>query len=84
MLHQIGAKRYILQYKQKCSLAVWKLNYKVQIKIFFNKFEVLQTSFNTLDRLQSNTLILSKNTDQKSLETEFLISICRSTGDKWQ
>ena len=24
------------------------------------------------------------NVDQKSLETEFLIAICRHTGDKWQ
>ena len=29
-------------------------------------------------------LILSTNEDLKSLETEFLITICRMTGDKWQ
>ena len=29
-------------------------------------------------------LILSSNIDQKSLETEFLIAICRLTGNKWQ
>ena len=29
-------------------------------------------------------LILSKNVDQKSLETEFLIAICRPTGEKRQ
>ena len=28
--------------------------------------------------------ILSRNIDQKSLETEFLIAICHNTGDKWQ
>ena len=28
--------------------------------------------------------ILSRNVDKKSLETEFLIAICRNTGDKWQ
>ena len=28
-------------------------------------------------------LILSTNVDQKSLETELLIAICRPTGDKW-
>ena len=28
--------------------------------------------------------ILSRYVDQKSLETEFLIAICRHTGDKWQ
>ena len=29
-------------------------------------------------------LILSTNVDQKLLETEFLIAICRQTGDKRQ
>ena len=29
-------------------------------------------------------IILSKNIDQKSLETEFSIAICRLIGDKWQ
>ena len=29
-------------------------------------------------------LLLSKTVDQKSLETEFLIAICRPTGNKWQ
>ena len=29
-------------------------------------------------------LILLTNVDKKSLETEFLIAICRPTGDKWQ
>ena len=29
-------------------------------------------------------LILSTNVDKKSLETEFLVAICRPTGDKWQ
>ena len=38
----------------------------------------------TPDRRQSKTLILLKNVDQKSLETEFSIDICRPTGDKWQ
>ena len=28
--------------------------------------------------------ILSRNVDQKSLETEISIAICRHTGDKWQ
>ena len=30
------------------------------------------------------TLTLSTNVDEKSLETEFSIAICRPTGDKWQ
>ena len=32
----------------------------------------------------NQTLILSTNVDQKSLESEFPIAICRPTGDKWQ
>ena len=28
--------------------------------------------------------IPSRNVDQKSLETEFLIAICHHPGDKWQ
>ena len=38
----------------------------------------------TLGRWQSKTPILSRNVDKKSLETEFLIAICRHTDDKWQ
>ena len=38
----------------------------------------------TPDRRQSKMLILSTNVDKKSLETEFLIAICRLAGDKWQ
>ena len=41
-------------------------------------------SINTSDRRQSKTLILSTNVDLRSLETEFLIDVCRLTGDKWQ
>ena len=35
-------------------------------------------------RRQSKRLILLTNVDQKSLETVFLIAICRLSGDKWQ
>ena len=38
----------------------------------------------TSGRRQSKTLIPSTNVDKKSLETEFLIAICRPIGDKWQ
>ena len=38
----------------------------------------------TPGRRQSKTSILSTNVDQKSLETEFSIAICRPSGDKWQ
>ena len=38
----------------------------------------------TPDRRRSKTSILLKNIDQKSLETEFSIDICRPNGDKWQ
>ena len=33
---------------------------------------------------QSKTLMLSMNVGKQSLETEFLIAICRLNGDKWQ
>ena len=39
-------------------------------------------NMNTAGRRQSKTPILSTNVDQKSLETEFSIVICRLTGDK--
>ena len=39
---------------------------------------------NTPGRWQSKTPILLRNIDQKSLETEISIAICRHTGDKWQ
>ena len=35
------------------------------------------------DRQQWKMLILSTNVDKNSLETEFMIAICRLTGDKW-
>ena len=38
----------------------------------------------TPDRRQLKALRLSRNVDQKLLETEFSIAICRLTGDKWQ
>ena len=38
----------------------------------------------TPDRRQSKTLILFRNVDKKLLETEFLMGICRQSGDKWQ
>ena len=42
------------------------------------------TRWITPGRRQSKTLILSTNVDHISLETEFLIGICRLIGDKWQ
>ena len=38
----------------------------------------------TPGRRQWEMLVLSRNVDQKSLKTVFLIAICRHTGDKWQ
>ena len=38
----------------------------------------------TPGRRQSKTPILSRNVDQKSIETVFSIAICRHTGDKWE
>ena len=42
----------------------------------------IAVSLDTPDMRQSKTLLLSTNVDQKWLETEFLIAICRPTGDK--
>ena len=44
---------------------------------FFTNLEDIFSCFNTPDRLQSKTLILWTDVDQKKLETEFLIA-------KWQ
>ena len=38
----------------------------------------------TPGRRQSKTPILSRNVDQKSMETVFSIAICHQCGDKWQ
>ena len=38
----------------------------------------------TPDSRQSKTLLTIEERRLKSLETEFLIAICRTTGDKWQ
>ena len=38
----------------------------------------------TPGRRQPKPFMLSTNVDQKSLETVFLITICRPNGDKWQ
>ena len=38
----------------------------------------------TQDRRQSKTPMLSRNVDQKSIETMFSIAYCHPTGDKWQ
>ena len=51
--------------------------YKAGHKIFL-------ASVITLDTRQLKMLILSTNMDKKWLETEILIAIRRSTGDKWQ
>ena len=40
-----------------------------------------QIKLTTPDRRQSKTLILSMDVDQKSLETEFSIAICRQSPD---
>ena len=38
----------------------------------------------TPGRWQAKSPILSRNVDQKSIETVFLIAICCPTGNKWQ
>ena len=47
-------------------------------------FVINRISNITPGKWQSQTLIPSTNVDNKSLETEFLIAICRPVGDKWQ
>ena len=49
--------------------------------IFSNAMRVIVF---TSGRRQSKTLMPSTNVDKISLETKFLIAICRPTGDKWQ
>ena len=44
----------------------------------------VKVPYGTLGRRQSKTLILSTDVDQKSLETEFSIAICRQSENKWQ
>ena len=61
---------------------LYKKDYQVSYCIDIYLF--LKYRKHTPCRRQSKTLILSTNIDQKSLETEFLITICRPTGDKWQ
>ena len=51
-------------------------------RLFTVSHRGMQTFGITPDRRQSKTL--STITDQKSLETEFSIVICRQSGDKWQ
>ena len=48
--------------------------------------DFFQYNLNTFTpgRRQSITPILSRNVDQKSIETMFLIAICRPTCDRWQ
>ena len=53
------------------------------LQLFFGKRDFRSLNF-TPGRRQSKTPILSRNVDQKSLETEFLNTICRQYGDKWQ
>ena len=53
------------------------------LQLFFGKRDFRSLNF-TPGRRQSKTPILSRNVDQKSLETEFSIAFCRQCGDKWQ
>ena len=50
--------------------------------VFVNFF--FQRIRHTPDMRQPKMQILSRNVDKKSIETVFLIGICRPTGDKWQ
>ena len=66
---------------------ITKYNYEKVIRVL-KAYQGCQDSVNALaytpGRRQSKTSILPTNVDQKSLETEFLIAICRPIGDKCQ
>ena len=67
----------------------FSLDYSMTVKLLAEQhLEFLTVSFTggctTLGRWQSKMSILLTDVDQKSIETEFLIAICRLTGDKWQ
>ena len=53
----------------------------LRLKFFF---VVAKITISTPGRRQSKTPILSRNVDNKSIETVLSIAICRYTGDKWQ
>ena len=65
-------------------LIFWSITLALLIMVrpvFWSKlFDTLITP----DRRQSKIVIQSRNVDKKAIETEFLIAICRPTGDKWQ
>ena len=75
-------------------ITFWKFALKGQITRSFQEAltanalqacgNIFNGLFKTLDMRQSKMFILSTNIDQKLLQTEFLIDICRQTGDKWQ
>ena len=52
--------------------------------LFLSIFDLRLSIVDSVFDRQLKTPILSMNVDQKSLETELLIAICRQTGDKWQ
>ena len=62
---------------------VWKQNNFIQQKHekckLLAMYSVGLYSINTSDRRQSKTLILWTDVDLRSLETEFLIAVCRLT-----
>ena len=74
------------------SLLIFSGNHNLTVPSPGFRFSVLISSRTfrhfilTLDSRELETLIhiLSTNVDQKSLETEFSIAICRPTGDQWQ
>ena len=61
-----------------------RLPYLRTFSKFQNVAKKISVTILTPGRRQSKTPTLSRNVDQKSIETVFSIAICRHTGDKWQ
>ena len=66
-------------------LYFWLISCKTETLFLHSlkRFEQISVLILTSGRRQSKTLILSMNID-KNLKEQFLIAICRPTGDKWQ
>ena len=70
---------------------IWCVSQITQVSyfVYFMQFHTFKGEHSwpkvfTPGRRQTKTPKLSRNVDQKWLETEFLIAICRQCGNKWQ
>ena len=77
-LHYLKSGHRFLREKKLCAVCLYSRHLLKCPLTYFSDY------LNTPGRLQSKTLLLSTNVDQKLVETEFLIAICPLTGNKWQ